>query len=74
MTTDLWERKLSLVYLWFVILLCILMAALGDDAHGQTAYKAVLCPPDWKIVVAQRYDKRDKWDWIVKRTWIARCI
>lgn len=37
------------------------------------AYRAVLCPPNWHWTIAQRYDKRDRFDWIVKRRWIAHC-
>jgi hypothetical protein len=64
-----WDSKLALCFFAFV---CVLL--LATEAFGvPLAFRAVMCPPDWKATVAQRYDDRDDLGWITKRTWIARC-
>lgn len=52
-----------------------LWAVLAVSCFGQSlAFKAVICPPNWIATISQRYDTRDKFDWIVSRVWITRCV
>lgn len=73
-----WERKLALTIgafaLGFALSTCWKNARAGDRAAYAAAFRAVICPPEWRATVSQRYDDRDRFDWIVKRTWITRCI
>ena len=66
-----WERKLAAVF-FFAVLLLALSTCFGATA-SEAAFRAVMCPPNWRATVAQRYDTRDRFGWIVKRTWITRC-
>jgi hypothetical protein len=36
-------------------------------------YEQVLCPPNWRYQIAQRYDDRNSKGEIVKKTWIRKC-
>jgi len=51
---------------------CDARASARSELYSQ-AFKLVMCPPNWRATISQRYDDRDHWEWIVKRTWITRC-
>lgn len=67
-----WQAKLAACLFAAAVLLAIAVGCFAS-IDGRAAYRAVLCPPDWRATVSQRYDTRDRFDWIIKRTWIARC-
>jgi hypothetical protein len=60
-----------------IVVLCGVLSFCSTPAHGaatdMTTFRAVMCPPNWRATISQRYDDRDRWDWIVRRTWITRC-
>lgn len=67
-----WQAKLAACVIFAAVLLAIAVSSLAAIDSG-AAFRSVLCPPNWRATVSQRYDQRDDLDWIIKRTWIAHC-
>ena len=58
---------------FFALALLVALSTCFAATVAESAFRSVICPPDWRATVSQRYDRRDEFGWIVKRTWIARC-
>lgn len=74
-----WEHKLALAFAAAAVLIG-LTTCIAERAHAADrvetwllAHRAVMCPPNWRATVSQRYDTRDRRGKIVKARWITRC-
>jgi hypothetical protein len=65
-----WQVKFALCC--FVVAIVLALMSSGANA-AIMEFRAVLCPADWTATLSQRFDTRDRFDWIIKRTWIAKC-
>lgn len=65
-------KRWALWFFAFAVTMTMLAKCYGASDY-EAAFRVVMCPLDWHATVAQRYDDRDRFDWIVKRTWIKRC-
>lgn len=60
------------IYL-FALALLLAVSTCFSASRYEIAYRSIMCPTDWRAIVSQRYDRRDRFSWIVERIWITRC-